>query len=351
MRLKLISSFLLTSALLLSGCEGVRGPAGISKEDVDHFPPDILLISPPTDRYIFNDVISLEAFADDPGGEVASISFFVSVPGQDSSDIVLVTDPPYIFSYELPELDNRLETITISAMAEDTSGNITVTPTNLYQRSKYISLDTLSYFDPDGDQGALLMPDAIIELDSLGDPDVTFYFNYLATRFTAPYDCKLIGAEFFFVDPATWEDETIESPSAFWTDISYPDSIGLPGAARDSVRTETHRILYNDWTYVDLRALRDGIEPYDFREGDDFYLKIQSAEFWHEDMKRGLYPVINKDTRSDIDPDPMTDRTWEFEGGSQGRGWGTLRQHFSPDSTEKFDWLIRAIVVNYGEDN
>ncbi|HEB84590.1 MAG TPA: hypothetical protein ENI92_06265 [Bacteroidetes bacterium] len=337
---------------LFVGCEGPQGPDGREFGFIDTRPPEIALLSPRGGVEFFSDTLHFSAEAEDPDGEIESVTFYVNGNDRVDGDSAVLHAPPWEYDWDLARSGTAYGTLTVTAAAADTAGHRTLTPMILVQYSARMGLDTLAYDEHGGVVDGLPLPDRITDL--LGNPIIEGH--YLNVRFTAPADCELRAVQFRFGDPNLYRPReggntlpplfTRKCP--FWALIWWSSPEGYPGEAIDSALADTMSILYGDWTTVALDHLAGDTAGYTFSAGEEFNLGFE-PQVSPLDTVSGLI-LLFTDERGAWS-DTMIDRSFDYQVDYQlpeFTGWGSLREHLVGRVTSLISLHIRA-VVDYGD--
>ncbi|MFH0883772.1 MAG: Ig-like domain-containing protein [bacterium] len=129
-RIGLASFFLLSIASFVIGCRGNQGPAGQDGASFDTVPPSITLLEPAYGDTL-QDTLRVSVRAEDNVG-IDEVAFFLDGSDQlNDSTWAFLTDPPYVWTYDLFEMGIEAGFHTVMVRAYDTERNHSDTPSVL----------------------------------------------------------------------------------------------------------------------------------------------------------------------------------------------------------------------------
>ncbi len=335
----LFVALLLGSAVLLyCSCEGPRGSAGISTDDLDMTPPEISLLAPTPSDTVYTDTFTVYANADDDES-VSYVDFFVNSSNDLGGDRGIARDsfPPYTLNWSFSDAELGYGIFPIIARAVDASQNESDTPPILIIHLPPPLRELLQY-------------DYYESMENYYSGKVIpneYYDRYYNVRFSPLTTCKILEVRIEFFDRLEVPEGSTELTDYcnfrmfFWTsDGILPDVLVDSFEVSPDTLGDFSKELEENWTIINVRD-RENLEF-----SGDFHVGFSPvSETYEQDLAedRGMIILCSVDQLSRY-KDPDTNRSSEYweNFDVDPNPWGTLHDHQGAE--DRFDLHIRALV-------
>lgn len=257
-------SGLLLLLVATSSCQGPAGPDGLDAVKGDIVAPELHIVRPAANGWIFADSTTFVAEQVDEDADLVGVYFQLNGDPAPAGDTLWAELTGLSRTVDLSQL-TEYGWSTLCAVAVDTAGNNKPSAEILFRYTAPNSLLELAPGDLIGSADRLAVPDTVaLTVDTI---DTGWVIDAFSLAFVAPTDLILDSIEFVLHDATGGYQQNAELIIAV-----APATSNGPGASSDTIRFVADPFSFSSPPVLDLGTLRGDSAALRFAGGDTFFV-------------------------------------------------------------------------------